>query len=80
MGTKPVRLDEDVYERIAARKREDETFSEAIERLVAPPPLSEAAGVLSDDAADELREAIHRSRAAWEERRNERREALDESR
>ncbi|SDF19548.1 antitoxin VapB family protein [Halorientalis regularis] len=28
-----VRLDDDVYERIKSRKRSDETFSEAIERL-----------------------------------------------
>jgi predicted CopG family antitoxin len=33
MSTKSVRLDEDVYDRIAARKRDGETFSEAIERL-----------------------------------------------
>jgi predicted CopG family antitoxin len=33
MATKNVRLDEDVYERIKARKRNDETFSEAIARL-----------------------------------------------
>jgi predicted CopG family antitoxin len=28
-----VRLDDDVYEHIKSRKRDDETFSEAIERL-----------------------------------------------
>jgi predicted CopG family antitoxin len=28
-----VRLDDDVYERIKSQKRDDETFSEAIERL-----------------------------------------------
>lgn len=33
MGTRTVRLDEDVYERIKDRKHEDETFSEAIARL-----------------------------------------------
>ena len=33
MGTKMVRLDEDVYERIKSKKREDETFSDAISRL-----------------------------------------------
>jgi predicted CopG family antitoxin len=32
-GTKTVRLEEDVYERIKSRKHEDETFSEAIARL-----------------------------------------------
>ena len=33
METKTVRLDEEVYERIKAHKRDDETFSEAIDRL-----------------------------------------------
>lgn len=33
MGTKTIRLDEDVYERIKSKKRDDETFSDAIERL-----------------------------------------------
>ena len=33
MGTKQVRLDEDVYARIEDAKREDETFSEAVDRL-----------------------------------------------
>lgn len=34
MGTKSVRLDEDVYERVKAHKREDETFSDAVARLI----------------------------------------------
>lgn len=34
MGTKSVRLDEKVYERVKAHKRDDETFSEAVERLL----------------------------------------------
>jgi predicted CopG family antitoxin len=33
MGTKQVRLDEDVYARIKDEKREDESFSDAIDRL-----------------------------------------------
>jgi len=33
MGTRQVRLDEDVYARIRDAKRDDETFSEAIDRL-----------------------------------------------
>jgi predicted CopG family antitoxin len=41
MGPKRVRLDEDVYERIRQEKREDETFSEAIDRLTTDSWLSE---------------------------------------
>ncbi|MBB6647487.1 DUF7557 family protein [Halobellus ruber] len=34
MGTKSVRLDEEVYERVRAYKRDDETFSDAVARLI----------------------------------------------
>ena len=45
-----VRIDADVYDRIEARKRDEETFSEALERLLAAPSLLHLAGVLNDDA------------------------------
>lgn len=58
MGTKNIRLDERVYEMVEAHKRDDETFSEAIERLVGGPSLLELEGILSDEDADEFRDAI----------------------
>ncbi|KOX92804.1 hypothetical protein AMS69_10095 [Haloarcula rubripromontorii] len=67
MGTKHVRLDEDVYEAIRARKHEDETFSEAVERLIGGPSLLDLAGILSDDEADAFREAVDDVDAADEE-------------
>lgn len=58
MGTRMVRIDEDVYERIAAHKREDETFSEAIERLLASPSLLSLAGMLDEDDAAEFEAVV----------------------
>jgi len=58
MGTRSVRLDEDTYERIRAHKRDDETFSEAIDRLIGGPSLLDLVGLLSDEEAAEFREAI----------------------
>lgn len=58
MGTKTIKLDEEVYELLRARKRDDETFSEAVERLLGRPSLRELAGVLSDKEAEKFREAI----------------------
>jgi predicted CopG family antitoxin len=58
MGTKTIRLDENVDELLRARKREDETFSEAVERLVGSPSLRELAGILSDEEAEEFRRVI----------------------
>ena len=58
MGTKPVRLDEDVYKRIKAHKRDDETFSEAIDRLIGGPSLRDLGGILDSDTVDTMREEI----------------------
>ena len=59
-----MRLDEDVYERVRSQKREDETFSEAIDRLTDGSSLLELEGTLDDGEADSVREAIEESRAA----------------
>jgi len=53
-----VRLDDDVYERIEAHKREDETFSEAIDRLIGVPPLRTLTGILSDEEAADVHEVV----------------------
>lgn len=58
MGTKTVRIDEDVYERIKSEKRPDETFSETIERLVGGASLLDLVGILSEEEADAFRDAI----------------------
>ncbi|QZP39497.1 antitoxin VapB family protein [Halobaculum magnesiiphilum] len=58
MSTKPVRLDEDVYNRIKAHKRDDETFSEAIDRLIGGPSLRDLGGILDSDTVDTMREEI----------------------
>jgi predicted CopG family antitoxin len=63
MGTKHIRLDEDVYAKIKDKKREDETFSEAVDRLTDDWRLSEwgtdrTESEVADhqDALDELEE------------------------
>jgi predicted CopG family antitoxin len=64
MGTKTVRLDEYVYERVRSQKREDEKFSEAIDRLTGGSSLLDLEGTLDDEEADGVRESIKKSRAA----------------
>jgi len=56
--SKSIRLSEDAYERLAAHKRDDETFSDVVLRLAGERSLLEIAGVLGDEEADELREAV----------------------
>lgn len=72
MSTKrTVKLDSDVYERVEAEKRDDETFSEAIERLI------EGEGVSLLDLADGDEYTAEREREMLErlERTAERDEA-----
>jgi len=61
MGTRDVRLDEDVYERIKSEKRPNETFSETIDRLIGEASLLDLVGVLSNEQAAEFRRAIEES-------------------
>jgi len=58
MGSKTIRLNDDVYSKLRAAKREDETFSETVERLIGAPSLTELAGILDSDTVDDMREAI----------------------
>ncbi|MFB6150453.1 MAG: antitoxin VapB family protein [Haloarculaceae archaeon] len=60
--SKSIRLSEEAYERLAAHKREDETFSEVVLRLAGERSLLELAGILSDDEADALRDAVSERR------------------
>ncbi|WP_255192437.1 antitoxin VapB family protein [Natronobeatus ordinarius] len=58
MGTRTVRLDEDTYERIRCRKRPDETFSEAIDRLTDTPSLAELGGIVDEARVERMEAAI----------------------
>lgn len=58
MATKSVRIDENLYERIRAHKRDEETFSETIERLIGGWTLLDLADTLDAEAAETHRDAI----------------------
>ena len=60
--SKSIRLSEEAYERLAAHKREDETFSDVVIRLAGERSLLDLAGLLSDDEAQALREAVEKRR------------------
>jgi len=69
--SKSIRLSEDAYERLAAHKREEETFSDVVLRLAGERSLLELAGILDDENADAMRAAV-------EERRERRSGELEE--
>ncbi|MGB9934006.1 DUF7557 family protein [Haloarcula amylolytica] len=56
-----VRLEDDVYERIKANKRDDESFSDAVERLIGGRSLSDLRGVFDEDQVAEMRDAIEQA-------------------
>jgi predicted CopG family antitoxin len=69
-----IRLEDDVYERIKANKRDDESFSDAVERLIGGRSLSDLRGVFDEEQVDEMREAIDQ---ADQQDRNEVRDVAD---
>lgn len=78
MGTKTIRLEEDVYERLKAKKRDDETFSEAVDRLTEDWSLLDLAGTYTDSEAREHRKLLEASERAVERDREELLNRLDD--
>ena len=64
MGTKTIGVREDVYERLRARKRDDESFTDLMDRLLdeSKGDWREGFGTLDEDDAAELEELVEQSR------------------
>ena len=69
-----IRLADDVYERIKANKRADESFSDAVERLIGGRSLRDLRGIFDTEQVSEMRDAIE---AADQEDRDEVRNIAD---
>ena len=68
MGAKNISIPEDVYEKLREERREDESFGDAIDRLLGRRSLAEFWGAWSDVTADHAREAIGESRRRSDDR------------
>lgn len=53
-----VRLEDDVYERIKANKRDDESFSDAVSRLIGGRSLRDLRDVFDEDQVSKMRDAV----------------------
>ena len=64
MGTKTIGLREDVYKRLKAHKREDESFTDTVGRLLEESTVDwrEGFGTLPDSEADDLETVARASR------------------
>lgn len=74
-GYTSVRLTEEAYESLKRRKRADETFSEAVERLARERPIGDLAGLFTDDEVAEIRAARADSYESYTDRRQPEEEA-----
>ena len=63
MGTKTISLADDAYEKLKARKREGESFSDVVRRLAGGVTLADYHGVLEEDTAAELDDIVEERRA-----------------
>ncbi|OGI64012.1 hypothetical protein A2642_00545 [Candidatus Nomurabacteria bacterium RIFCSPHIGHO2_01_FULL_39_10] len=63
MATKTLTITEDAYERLAATKEENESFSEVINRITNKVSLLSMAGILSEQEADRIEQRIKNMRA-----------------
>lgn len=63
-----VRLTEEAYQRLKNRKRPGESFSDTVERIADERSLLDLAGILSEEEAEEMREAIRESEDRSRER------------
>ncbi|RNJ25682.1 DUF7557 family protein [Halosegnis longus] len=56
--SKQIRLDDDVYERLRENKRDDETYSEAVERALGGRTFGDLEAVFDDEQVSDMRNAI----------------------
>jgi predicted CopG family antitoxin len=64
MGTKNISISEEAYERLAALKRPNESFTEVVNRLTMKRSILELAGILSEKEGEEIRREIVELRKA----------------
>ena len=78
MPTRTISITEEAYERLKAKKNNNESFSDIILKITGKAMLSDFAGILSKDEADKLEARIKASRANSRSRADRIRKRLSE--
>ena len=68
MATKTITITEAAYEKLKMRKKENESFSEVINRVMPYTDWADFVGVLSEKSANKLERSIRESRKESEEK------------
>lgn len=69
MGTRTLAVSDEVYTRLRALKRTDESFTELLDRLMGRPSLLDLVGILSDEQVAIVRRSVEEGRARSRARR-----------
>ncbi|MCJ7573766.1 antitoxin VapB family protein [Candidatus Bathyarchaeota archaeon] len=68
MGTKNISISEEAYERLAALKRPNESFTEVVNRLTRKRSILELAGTITEVEGKEIRGEVEELREASSKR------------
>ena len=68
MGTKNISISEEAYERLAALKKPNESFTEVVNRLTKKRSILELVGTLTEKEGEEIRRNIKELREASSKR------------
>jgi len=68
MGTKNISISEEAYERLAALKRPNESFTEVVNRLTKKRSILELAGTITEVEGKEIRGEVEELREASSKR------------
>lgn len=74
---KTIRVSEEYHAWLSAHKREDETMEETLRRMTRGPHPSDVAGLLSEDEAEEAKDAVENLRGRDRNRLSAAREAFE---
>lgn len=77
MATKTITITEEAYRRLRQSRKEDESFSQIIQRLTSNAGgLLKFAGTLTEEQAQRLEEQIRKNRKRWMKQEAKRREEI----
>ncbi|RQG98069.1 hypothetical protein [Natrarchaeobius chitinivorans] len=74
---KTIRVSEEYHEWLSAHKRSDETMEETLRRMTRGPHPSDVAGLLTEEEAEDAKEAVNRLRGRDQDRLNDARCAFE---